>query len=112
MGQKHIFEVIWDYSILTFIKKKQANLIMSTACSRWRFLNIGVVCELYFALYMNLIAFFECFYAWANIESPCFHNLGEIEIVNCRLFSELIKRIIMLPNIAERKPSKRVHMVE
>ena len=59
MGQKHIFEVIWDYSILTFIKNlKQASLKMSTACSSWRFLNIGVVCELYLALDMNLIAFF------------------------------------------------------
>ena len=70
MGQKHIFEVIWDYSILTF------------ACSSWRFLNIGVVCELYLALDMNLIAFFAMFLCVVQHWNPMllFHKLGDIEI--------------------------------
>ena len=63
MGQKHVFEVIWDSSVLTFLKKKLKHdtLKMSTACSSRRFLNTVVVCELYLAFDMYLIAFFAMF---------------------------------------------------
>ena len=55
MGQKHVYEVIWDSSVFTFIKKiENASLKMSTACNSWRFLNTGVVCELYLAFDMYL----------------------------------------------------------
>ena len=54
---------------------KHASLKMSTACSSWKFLNTGVVCELYLAFDMNLTAFLQCLYAWAYIETPCCYSI-------------------------------------